>query len=134
VSCYSAIWIFQYLTPFRYGWTPLLLARQYRNSDAEEFLSRQTMPTRWECNVETVTVGENGRRLEHPGDRTIPLEVSYESDSILTLAPVRLSVMANRPVSSELTKYYYEITILTPEEGNFPPNPYVTVTPLITRF
>jgi hypothetical protein len=53
----------------------MLLARQYRNSDAEEFLSRQTMPTRWECKDETVTVGENGRRLEHPGDRTVPLEV-----------------------------------------------------------
>jgi hypothetical protein len=101
-----------------------LLARQYRNSDAEEFLSRQTMPTRWECKVETVIVGENGCKLEHPGDSTFLPKLPHEGKKINTnTGLVRLSVMANRPVSSELTKYYYEVTILTPKEEEFIPNP-----------
>jgi hypothetical protein len=119
--------MYQYLTSRRYGWTPLLLARQYRNSDAEEFLTRQAMPTRWECKVETVIVGDHGCKLEHPGDSIVLPKLSYFKEVILTLPLVRLSVMANRPVSSELTKYYYEITILTPKEEEFLHNPYVTV-------
>lgn len=52
----------------QYGWTPLLLARQYKHVDAEEFLSRQTMPTRWEVEGGVVKVGEDGCRLDHPGN------------------------------------------------------------------
>jgi hypothetical protein len=63
-----------------------------------------------------------------------PSKFSKSKDNILTCALVRLSVMANRPVSSELTKYYYEITILTTEEENFLPNPYVTATTLMTIY
>ena len=52
----------------QYGWTPLLLARQFRHTDAAEFLSKKTMPTKWDCEIESVTVADDGRRLEHPGE------------------------------------------------------------------
>lgn len=32
----------------RYGWTPLLLARQFQHKEAEEFLSAMTQPTKWD--------------------------------------------------------------------------------------
>lgn len=75
----------------KYGWTPLLLAKQYKHLDAEEFLSRQTKPTSWECKVPVVVASEEGRKLEHPGN-------------------LRTSIVANRPISSGLSKYYFEIT------------------------
>lgn len=81
----------------KYGWTPLLLARQYKHLDAEEFLSRQTKPTCWECKVPVVVVSEEGCKLEHQGN-------------------LRTSIVANRPISSGLSKYYYEITIQEQED------------------
>ncbi|KAH6690215.1 hypothetical protein BKA61DRAFT_286666 [Leptodontidium sp. MPI-SDFR-AT-0119] len=77
----------------KYGWTPLLLARQFKNAEAEEFLGIQTKPTCWEMEGVETTVTENGCGLEHAGE-------------------YRISLTANRPISSGLTKFYYEVSIL----------------------
>jgi len=85
----------------RYGWTPLLLAKQFKHSEAEEFLGRMTKPTAWETStvdVNVVTVYDEGVGLEHTGE-------------------ARLSITANRPISSGLTKYYYEVTLLEVDDS-----------------
>lgn len=64
----------------RYGWTPLLLARQFKHSEAEEFLVSMTKPTRWETvkvDENVVTVWDEGVGLEHNGNGallSLPLE------------------------------------------------------------
>jgi ankyrin repeat protein len=55
----------------RYGWTPLLLARQFRHSEAEAFLGRMTQPTKWDTSTvdeNVVTVFDEGLGLEHNGE------------------------------------------------------------------
>lgn len=110
----------------RYGWTPLLLAKQFRHSEAEEFLGNMTKPTKWETSTVDevlVVVGDDGVALEHKGDGEQPLTFVYtlfkscvNEDVRTDMAYAgRLSITANRPISSGLTKYYYEVTLLDAE-------------------
>ncbi|KAH7400088.1 hypothetical protein BKA64DRAFT_707768 [Cadophora sp. MPI-SDFR-AT-0126] len=90
----------------KYGWTPLLLARRFGHAEAEEFLGIQTKPTRWELEGVQMTVTEDGCGIEHAGD-------------------YRISLPANRPISSGLTKFYYEISF--PELDGGLTNPEVAI-------
>jgi ankyrin repeat protein len=52
----------------QYGWSPLLLAKQFQHADAEEFLSRQAKPSEWNNDLNIHKVTEDGRRVEHAGE------------------------------------------------------------------
>jgi ankyrin repeat protein len=52
----------------QYGWSPLLLAKQFQHTDAEEFLSRQAKPTKWNNDLNIYKVTEDGRGIEHAGE------------------------------------------------------------------
>lgn len=88
--------------PDRYGWTPLILARQYRRDEAVTFLSKRVasiglQPTRWTYTYgdDYTNLSDNGLRVMHPGER-------------------RLSIVANHPVPADLRSYYFEIEIFSP--------------------
>ncbi|KAL8665296.1 MAG: hypothetical protein Q9202_002347 [Teloschistes flavicans] len=88
--------------PDRYGWTPLILARQYRREEAVTFLSKRVasiglLPNRWTYTYgdDFTTLANEGLRVMHPGER-------------------RLSLLANHPVPADLSSYYFEIEILRP--------------------
>ncbi len=51
----------------KYGWTPLLLARQFKHVEAEDFLSMQTKPTCWEMEGVEMKVSDDSCGLEHIG-------------------------------------------------------------------
>ncbi|KAL8688974.1 MAG: hypothetical protein Q9218_005244 [Villophora microphyllina] len=89
--------------PDRYGWTPLILARQYRREEAVTFLSKRVasiglQPNRWTYTYgdEHTTLADDGLRVLHPGERT-------------------LSLLADHPVPAGLSSYYFEIEILRPD-------------------
>ncbi|KAL8820486.1 MAG: hypothetical protein Q9191_007508 [Dirinaria sp. TL-2023a] len=89
--------------PDQYGWTPLLLARQFGRDEVVEFLSSRAAHIGFKPSSWTYTYGDDftslqdeGRRVVHPGDR-------------------RLCLLANHPVPAGLSKFYYEVEILHPD-------------------
>jgi ankyrin repeat protein len=95
----------------QYGWTPLLLARQFQHTEAVEFLSRQTMPTKWDSKIEKIGLTEDATGIQYP--RREPGVTTWENSE----PEDRLCVVANRPISSGLNTYYYEVKILESAEG-----------------
>ena len=92
--------------PDQYGWTPLLLARQFQRTEAVDFLSRRVAqigikPTKWiySHKIPWTQVSEDGRSLKHRSGR-------------------RLCVLADHPIPAWLSKYYYEIEISKGPKGN----------------
>ncbi|KAL8731397.1 MAG: hypothetical protein Q9181_004325 [Wetmoreana brouardii] len=87
--------------PDRYGWTPLLLARQYRHEQAETFLKNNVphtglKPSRWTYTLgdDFITLKQDGLHFIHPGGK-------------------RLCLVADHPVPAGLPMFYYEIDILS---------------------
>lgn len=82
--------------PDQYGWTPLMLAKQFRHAAAETFLKQQatwasTRPSRWIDPPANVTISDDGCTVISRG---------------LRLA----CVSANKPVPAGLSEYYFEVT------------------------
>ena len=89
--------------PDQYGWTPLLLARQFQREEAVTFLSSRAAhiglkPSRWTYTLddEYVKMENEGLHVLHPGDRM-------------------LCLLSDHPVPAGLTKFYYEVEILQPK-------------------
>ena len=92
--------------PDQYGWTPLLLARQFQRTEAVTFLSRRVAqigmkPTKWIYSYKSdwTQVTADGLGLKHPRGR-------------------RLCVLADHPIPAGLNKYYYEIEISKSSKGD----------------
>ncbi|KAL9606433.1 MAG: hypothetical protein Q9179_000399 [Wetmoreana sp. 5 TL-2023] len=91
--------------PDQYGWTPLLLARQYQREEAVTFLSHHfphmgLKPSHW-----TYTYGDDFTALEHNG-----LHVIHPGGRERCL-------VADHPVPAGSLSYYFEIKILRPKTG-----------------
>ena len=96
--------------PDQYGWTPLLLARQFQRDEAVELLSRRAAhiglkPSCWTPTPgeESVTVEEEGLRVIHSGEKM-------------------LCILADHPVPAGLSRFYYEIEVLRPKPGGIDSN------------
>jgi ankyrin repeat protein len=92
--------------PDQYGWTPLLLARQFKRTDADNFLSRRLAqigmkPSKWNYayDFDFSHVSEDGLGLEHPGGR-------------------RLCVLADHPVPAGLDSYYFEVEMIEDQSNS----------------
>ena len=82
--------------PDRYGWTPLLLARQFHRQDAIHFLQQQaswaqTLPSRWINPPKDIALSSDGRSLQTTSDS-------------------RMVISADKPLPAGLERYYFEVT------------------------
>lgn len=82
--------------PDRYGWTPLMLAKQFKRADARDFLSHQntwrsTLPSRW---------------ISPPSG----LNLSQDGLTVVHTSGARLCISADKPIPPGLEKYYFEVT------------------------
>ncbi|KAI9685134.1 MAG: hypothetical protein M1822_004721 [Bathelium mastoideum] len=82
--------------PDQYGWTPLMLARQFHRADAIHFLKRQaswaaTLPSRWSKPPTDITLSEGGHVLR-------------------TESEARMVISANKPLPAGLERFYFEVT------------------------
>ncbi|KAL9083000.1 MAG: hypothetical protein Q9165_008696 [Trypethelium subeluteriae] len=101
--------------PDQYGWTPLLLAKQFQRTDAVDFLKQQTawaatLPSRWINPPSEVTLGADGL-------------------SLTTQSEAQMVVSANKPLPAGLERYYFEVTSKKVEiEGvEVPANPIMAI-------
>ena len=82
--------------PDQYGWTPLMLAKQFQRDDAAAFLKQQaawaaTLPSRWINPAADITLSTDGLRLQ-------------------TASTSRTVISANKPLPAGLERYYFEVT------------------------
>lgn len=91
--------------PDQYGWTPLLLARQFQRDEAVALLSSRAAhiglkPSQWTYTYSDkyTVLRDQGLQVVHPGDKM-------------------LCLLANHPVPAGLSKFYYEIEILRSQAG-----------------
>ncbi|KAI9699589.1 MAG: hypothetical protein M1820_007088 [Bogoriella megaspora] len=82
--------------PDQYGWTPIMLAKQFHRTEAEAFLKQQanwagTLPSRWINAPSSTTLSENGLTLT-------------------TDSQARLCISANRPLPAGLERFYFEVS------------------------
>ncbi|KAK0260088.1 hypothetical protein LTS09_005423 [Friedmanniomyces endolithicus] len=81
----------------QYGWTPLMLARQFRRTEAEHFLKQQTSwagtgPTRWTNLPKGGTLSEDGTSIVWP------------------TGTGRVCISTDKPLPAGLPEYYFEVT------------------------
>ncbi|TKA78418.1 hypothetical protein B0A55_03055 [Friedmanniomyces simplex] len=81
----------------QYGWTPLMLAKQFRQAEAENFLKQQTswagtLPARWVDLPKGATLLENGLGIVYPPGTG------------------RFCIWADKPLPAGLPEYYFEVT------------------------
>lgn len=89
-----------------YGWTPLDLAREFRQDTVSHFLQQQAawasmLPSRWVNDGQT-TISENGKVVNHTGGQ-------------------RLCISTDKPLPAGLDTYYFEVTSREPEDGKTHP-------------
>ena len=82
--------------PDRYGWTPIMLAKQFHRKDAVAFLKQQaawaaSLPSRWVDPPTGITLAADGLSLTAEGDEF-------------------LAISANKPLPAGLERYYFEVT------------------------
>ncbi|KXX76224.1 Ankyrin-3 [Madurella mycetomatis] len=90
--------------PDRFGWTPLELARNFSQAEAESFLKQQAtwsnlLPTRW-C-------------TQFPGTTVVGAQsvVLPDARAIVHTSGQRTCVSADKPLPSGLESYYFELTL-----------------------
>ncbi|KAK0928504.1 hypothetical protein LTR91_009984 [Friedmanniomyces endolithicus] len=81
----------------QYGWTPLMLAKQFRRTEAEHFLKQQTSwagtgPTRWIKLPQGGTLSEDGTSILWP------------------TGTGRVCISTDKPLPAGLPEYYFEVT------------------------
>ncbi|KAK1058562.1 hypothetical protein LTR74_013285 [Friedmanniomyces endolithicus] len=81
----------------QYGWTPLMLAKQFRRTEAEHFLKQQTSwagtgPTRWINLPKGGTLSEDGTSILWP------------------TGTGRVCISTDKPLPAGLPEYYFEVT------------------------
>lgn len=87
-------------TPDEHGWTPLLIAKQYQQTAATNFLAHRLArswmsPSSWLSTSDEVSISDDGLRITFTGDGP-------------------MCVTANHPVAAGSNEYYFEVHI--PEE------------------
>jgi hypothetical protein len=98
------------LTPLRrYGWTPLLLARQYGRVEAEAFLSQYftrtgLQPSAWH------------QHWDEQDDSGIDYPTLTKNTIVHHEGRDRLCLLADHPVPAGLKKYYFELEVLDPDQ------------------
>jgi ankyrin repeat protein len=127
----------------QYGWTPLEIARQYRQTEAEKVLSQKATvigkyPSRWvSTNQKMIAVGENGTDLAFVSETEeseckfsrSPLEELLADGSLAQY----FSVLSDQPIPAALNRYYYEISIdPQPKRDPTKDNPYASSNYTIT--
>lgn len=79
----------------RYGWTPLELARRFRRTVVEQYLTQQAawadlLPSQW-ARDERLKISEDGKRLEH-------------------LSGKRFCISTDKPLPAGLDTFYFEVS------------------------
>lgn len=85
-------------TPDEHGWTPLLIAKQYQQPSATDFLARRLArswmsPSSWLSTSDEVSISDNGLRITLTGDGP-------------------MCVTANHPMAAGSNEYYFEVHLL----------------------
>ena len=85
----------------QYGWTPLMLAKQFSHDEAESFLkqaiSAKKLPSRWISYGPGSTLSEDGLTITHTSG-------------------IRRSLSTDKPIPAGIDKYYYEVTSMKIED------------------
>ena len=114
----------------KHGWTPLVLARQYRHKEAVEALSQtdpviKTKPTKWTSSMRWIKIDDDGLEIENVGGRSAQVQdfLSNCSWAYFSVADVLTNVLSNHPIPAGVTKCYFEIEML--KDSHSSGEPYV---------